>query len=423
MSYKTDRLISLFPDAYAADERGSLLARLLDAIGAELMEADESLKRLLKSHWVRYAEGSALDGLATIYGLARRRLRSGELESDAAFRRRLQSIVPLYTGGGTVAAVKGAVRSALGLPFDLADLNLPPQYRALRDEIDRLVQLTEFSPTGDRVLQGTVATVDGASELILSVTTGNIEASLPQIEWTFDRGGGRDLSVERLDDRTGFKSLPAFAIGAGQTLVFTADPGGGLSALVDGQERAAQFVNQDGTAPARMPAVPATASQWKFRARSAAWDRAVFDRNDTFDLPQFHVALSRIRLQRLTFDVEVPYFLREAVAELARRHAYPGELFVFEGIPLERIQEVVDQTRAAAVRGNVRFSLHLFETHQLDELLRGDITSRRSEDANAGDALLLTNANQQSESQDQQDRLTIVGVYDYARFDGPFGFL
>src|SRR6185503_15651108 len=245
MSYKTDRLTSLFPDAYAADERGSLLARLLDAIGAELMEADESLKRLLKTHWVRYAQGSALDGLATIYGLARRRLRSGELESDAAFRQRLQSIVPQYTGGGTVNAVKGAVRSALGLPFDLADLNLPPQYRALRDEIDHLVQLTEFSPTGDRVLQGAVATVDGVSELILSVTTGNIEESLPQIEWIFDRGGGRDLSVERLDDRTGFKSLPAFAIGAGQTIVFTADPVGRLSALVDGGERAAQFVNQD----------------------------------------------------------------------------------------------------------------------------------------------------------------------------------
>lgn len=423
MSYKTDRLISFFPDAYAVGDRQSVVAKLLDAVGAEFMDADERLKRLLKTHWARYAEGSALDGLASIYGLTRRRLRSDELESDAAFRRRLQSTVPLFTGGGTVAAIKGAVRSALGLPFDLADLNLPTEFRALYDEIDHLVQLVEFSPTGDQVVQGSVSTVDGASELILSVTAVDIEETLPRIEWTFDQGGGRELSVERIDEHSGFKSVPGFLIGVGRTIVFTADPSGQLSALVDGQERAAQFVNLDGTAPAKMPPVPVTASQWKFRARSGVWDRAVFNRGDTFDLPQFHVVLSRVRLQRLTFDIEVPYFLQEAVAELTSRYGYRGELFVFEGIPLEHIQEVVDQTRAAGVRGHVRFSLRFFETHQVDEALRGVWVGRWSDDADAGDSLLLTNANQETEIQEQSDRLTIVGVYDYARFDGPFGFL
>src|SRR5260370_28128127 len=99
MSYKTDRLVDLLPDAYAAAERESLLHQLLDVVGAELMVADAAVKRLLKSHWVDYATGAALDGLGAIYGVARRSLRDGSLETAAAFRQRLRSVVLLFTGG------------------------------------------------------------------------------------------------------------------------------------------------------------------------------------------------------------------------------------------------------------------------------------------------------------------------------------
>jgi hypothetical protein len=423
MSYKTDRLIALFPDAYAATERLSLVAKLLDAVGAELMIADDSIKRLLKTHWVRYAEGDALDRLAAIYGLQRRGLRSGGLESDAAFRRRVQSTVPLFTGGGTIAAVKGAVRSALGLPFFLSDLNLPPEFRALYDEIDRLVQLTEFSPAGDRVIGGGPTAVNGASELVLSVTAIGVEASVPRIAWTFDTGGGRDLSVEHVGDGVGFRSLPSFSIGEGKTIVFSADTSGQLSALIDNIEQATQFVNLDGSAPARMPLVPPTASQWRFRAYGGMWDRGSFDGDDSFDLSQFHVELSRIRLLPLTFDVQVPYFLRDEITALAARYGYTGELQVFEGIAPEHIQEVVDETRAAGVRGRVQFSLRFFETNDVDDTLKTLAVYRTAEDAEARDSLLLANVDQQTERHDQGDRLTIVGIYDYGRFDGPFGFL
>src|SRR4051794_36995672 len=112
MSYKTDRLTALFPDAYAARETESLLYKLLDAVGAELMDADAAIKELLKSHWVAYASGAALDGLAAVFGVTRRTLRAERpgatpgLESDAAFRRRLQAVVPLFIGGGTVRAIR-----------------------------------------------------------------------------------------------------------------------------------------------------------------------------------------------------------------------------------------------------------------------------------------------------------------------------
>src|ERR687898_2039262 len=104
MSYKSARLAALFPDVYSAADRGSVLGALLDAIGAELTAADESVKVLLRSHWVRYASHDGLDGLAASYGLERRTLRSGALEDDDALRRRLQERVVEYTGGGTVAA-------------------------------------------------------------------------------------------------------------------------------------------------------------------------------------------------------------------------------------------------------------------------------------------------------------------------------
>src|SRR5260370_21035692 len=116
MSYKTDRLVDLLPDAYAAAERESLLHQLLDVVGAELMVADAAVKRLLKSHWVDYATGAALDGLGAIYGVARRSLRDGSLETDAAFRQRLRSVVLLFTGGGTNPPGQGAPRARLRPP-------------------------------------------------------------------------------------------------------------------------------------------------------------------------------------------------------------------------------------------------------------------------------------------------------------------
>src|SRR5207247_538734 len=111
---------------YAAREEGSLLARLLAAAGASLQDGDGALSRLLRSHWIDYAEGGGLDGLAGIFGVERRRLREGELEGDEAFRRRLKSVVRLYTGGGTVQALKGAVQAGSGLARDLRGLALHP---------------------------------------------------------------------------------------------------------------------------------------------------------------------------------------------------------------------------------------------------------------------------------------------------------
>jgi hypothetical protein len=428
MSYKTERLLDLFPHAFAATERDSLLHKILDALGAEMMAADEKVKRLLKSHWVEYAEADALDRLGAIFGVARRMLRSGALESDSAFRLRLMATVPLFTGGGTVEAVRGAVRSALGLPFNLDQLNLPAGFEALRDDIDALVTLQEFSPKGDRVLDSTVTDValdarSQVAELTLSVAAGSVAESLPQIEWTFDVGIGRRISVLRMDSGQGFRSLDGFVAAPGKTIVFSAGVNNRLSAVVDGTERADQFVNLDGTAPALMPPVPASPSQWRFRAQAGLYDQTAFDGGASFDLPRFHIAVSRVVFEPLTFDVEVPYFIQDAVAELQQRHGYKGEIFAFEGIPLDRIQEVVDQTRAGGVRGSVQFYLKFFDDHAAGERFAGELYSRFAEDAAASEDLLVANTNDQDESHDMAERLTLAGVFDISKFEGPFAFM
>jgi hypothetical protein len=419
MSYKTDRLVDLLPDVYAAAEPESLLHKLLDAVGAELMTADAALKRLLRSHWVDHATGAALDGLGAIYGVARRPLRGGSLETDAEFRRRLRSVVSLFTGGGTVLAVKGAVRSALGLPFDLGTLSLPA---GLREDLEQLVVLEEFAPIRERVVVDAVIPTDDASELALQTDLPSIAPAPPRIEWTMTAGGARLLSIERIDVHQGIRSDEGLFVPAGTTLVLTTGPDGALSAVMDGRDVTDSFTDLDGNTPAVLPSVPPAHSEWRFRARGALYDRSAFDADETFDSPLFLVQLSWLRLQPLTFDVVVPYFLQSVVDQLVNRYGYTGEVFVFQGLPLEVIPQVVDQTRAGGVRGGLHFSLEFLEDHRQRDRLRWQAVHSVTEDADAADALTMGSLSTVVEDQDSADRFGLAAMFDVSTFDGPFSY-
>ncbi len=217
MSVKTDRLAALFPDAYAASDSASLLHSVLDAIGAEFQGIDADLKLLLKSHWVRYAPGDALERLAAGFGAGRETMRDGTPEGDDAFRVRLTALLPMFTGGGTKDAVKGAVRAAIGLPFDLSTLGITDP--ALLADIDGLVSLTEFSPEVNSVTGSATSIVDGALEVVLSVQLPSVADSAPRIDLKLLLDAARRLSVERIDTGTGFRSLDGFLVPAGSTLV------------------------------------------------------------------------------------------------------------------------------------------------------------------------------------------------------------
>jgi hypothetical protein len=432
MSYKTDRLTDLFPDAYAARDHESLLYKLLDASGAEFIHVDEAIKRLLKSHWVDYAEGAALDGLAATFGVVRRRLRGGELESDAAFRQRLKSIVPLFAGGGTRRAVIGAVRSALGLPFDLDQLNLPPSFEPLRRDIENLITIEEFSPKGERVLGRDVIEVerDGkvVSELIIAIDIPTVREERPIIRWKFTQGGARALSLTVTPDAPGapvrgIKSVEGLVIPPGETLVLTGVANGRLSVALGFTELAGQFTNLDDSAPAILPEVPVGRSRWSFGAQSGLFDISLFDDINTFDLPIFEVEVSWLRYEPLTFDVHVPYFLQKAVADLSAFHNYPGNLFVFEGLPVEALVDVVDQTRAAGVRGSVQFSLNFLDVHNQREQFTIAGQHAVTENADVNETLTATSVNDISERHEVNELFVIGGVWDISPFDQEHGFM
>ena len=426
MSYKTDELTNVLPDAYAVDDAESLIYKLLDALGAELMTADEKVKRLLKSHWVNYAEGPALDGLAAVFGVRRRLLYDGvTLESDDAFRTRLKAVVPTFAGGGTREAVLGAVRSAFGLPFDLRDLNLPENYDALRTDIESLIVLEEFSPTEERLVDDHIVEKDDATELMLVVDIPTVREVRPRIRWTFRGGDGRQrMSVELVGTGAGIKTVrEGLVVPANELVTLSADDGGTLSARLAGEDVSRFFVNLDDSAPAIMPEVPRTRSEWRFRAQSGLLDTSKFDSEEMYDLPEFAVEMSWWRYEPLTFDVRVPYFLDRSVKDLAQQHDYEGVVFEFQELPPERIQEVVDQTRAAGVRGHVHFSLNESENHdQYEESAVIEGRHRASEDAAAADSLSVGSFNRESEVQGLGEVFVIGGVWDVSTFDGGYGF-
>jgi hypothetical protein len=424
MSFKTERLLALFPDAYAVRDSESVSFKLLDTVGAELMTADAKLKALLKSHWVRHASGLALDGLGSVFGVTRRVLRSGQPEPDESFRRRLIATVPLFTGGGTVEAIKGAVRSALGLPYDLDDLQIPAALAALRRDIERLIQVIEFTPVVERVSGVSEIVADSLSEATVGFDLPSVSDAFPRIEWTFTHGGGRTLVLERTEPgaASGVRSDPSFLVPPGKTLVLSAEEDGRLSAVIDAADVTPFFSNLDGSRPALLPPIPVVFSEWRFRSGGGLFDISTFDEGDAFAPARFRVDVQRVRLQRLTFDVEVPYFLEQVVRDLARRDGFSGELLVFEGLPREQLQGVVDQAKAAGVRGSVRFSLNFFERHEQRDASTIAAVHHVGEDHSARDTLVASSVNAVSESLDSSEHFAVGGVFDFSTFDGVYGF-
>ena len=421
MSRKTDRLVALFPDAYAATDSSSLLYKLLDSFGAELLETERSIKDLLKSHWVDYANGRALDGLGAIYNVTRRRLPGGGEEPDEAFRLRLKSIVSLFTGGGTPRAVVGAIRSALGLPFNLEVLDVPDQ---VKQDLEKLVTLIEFSPTGERLVDEILSAAD-AGELVLDVTTESVQAGDPTLAWTFTKSRGRLLRIERLDTNTGIEAIDpnnALVVPQGQTLFLSRKSDGLVQAFLDGVEVSDRF-QAIGGGPPLLPEVAGFNHQWQFSAGKAAqFDLSRFD-FDTLDLPWFRVEMIWERFKPLTFDVYIPFFLKQAVDDIKARYGLDRDIFVYEGLEIGVIQEVLDRTRAAGVQGSIHFSLYFYSNQTQEEAFVMDIDHHVVEDAGAAEELTTASGAQLAETHDVVTSLALGGVHDVSTFDSGFAFI
>ena len=440
MSFKTDRLVALFPEAYAARERDALLHRLLDGLGSELMHADAAVKDLLKSHWIDYTKGGGLDGLGALLGVARRLLPDGTPEGDDTFRPLIRATVPSFIGGGTVEAIKGAVRAALGLPYDLALLqkqlagpggNVSQGIADLVTGFAALVRVEEFSPKSEVMLGSAVPTATGSTAAV-DVNFATIQELPPRIVWAFTRGSGGHLSLVRQDTGAGIMSKREFAVPEGGELVLFGQGTASFSASIGTANVTSSFVDIGGTSPPALPPIPAGGSKFIFSAKQAGtFDVSLFDRNGTFDAAVFSVRMEWTRFQPLMFDVVVPYFVDAAVARILAGTGYEGRFKLFKGLSHNAIQRVVDTSRAAGVRGMVQYSLSL----------PGESTERMPwEDQNATDALSLAGEDHRRETHDADEILAsgaldsaaevhdarehfaIGGVFNHSVFDGSFGF-
>jgi hypothetical protein len=471
---KTSRLEALLPEVYAARFAEGVLHRLLDAFGAELTQADAAVKALLPSHWLDYARGDALDALAATFGQARWVL-GGVPEGDASLRQRLHSLVARYTGGGTVESVKASVRSALGLPYDLADLAAVAD-PGLVAAVAALVDLTEFAPQPAVVgLSGTTIRRDGdRNRLDVVLDLPSVQQDRPVVEITGTSGVARNISVEVEGTGQGVQAGPELAVHPGETLILETVLGA-FSARVTGpggQRTVGYLFSALDGGPAQVPFVAVGTSTWLFRAGSGFTDPAAdavvppggphlppggpglpggpgggtfppqrpagpiaglrqpqfsaFD-EDTFDLPVFGARISWTVFTPLTFDVTVPYFLAEAVQRLRDQYRFSGPVFTNQGLPREQIQGVVDASRAAGVRGRLRFSVPLPlegpDRHDADERLSLTGGWRAAEDQDMTETLSAGSVNAMSQVHDQDERLWLGGVFDTATFDGGWGFL
>jgi hypothetical protein len=96
---------------------------------------------------------------------------------------------------------------------------------------------------------------------------------------------------------------------------------------------------------------------------------------------------------------------------------------VFQGLPPERIQEVLDQTRAAGVTGSIHFSLNFFDAHEQRESFATAVDHRLAENADVSDALLISDISDAQESHDVGEQFAIGAVFDVATFDRNFALV
>jgi hypothetical protein len=440
LSFKTDRLGALFPEVYASREGESLLHRLLDAFGAEFIHADTAVKNLLKSHWIDYATGGGLDGLGALFGVSRRLLPDGTPEGDDTFRPLVKATVPSFIGGGTVEAIKGAVRAALGLPYDLtllqrqlagAGSDVSKGISDLIAGLAALVKVEEFSPKSEVIL-GSASAAAGGSTTALDLNFATVQTVAPRIEWSFTRGGARKLSLVRQDSGAGIKSKGLFEVQQGATLVLAGEGVTQFSASIGTTDVTSVFVDVDGISAPRLPDVPAGSSRWVFSAGGAGtFDNSTFDRSETFDAAAFSVRLELTRYQPLIFDVVVPYFVDAAVQRIVAGTGHEKRFKVFKGLSLDAMQKVVDQSRAAGVRGMVQYSLSLpgesdektpWEDHAATEAFSGVFEQHSVETQDATDDMLVGALGSALETHDAAENFALGGVFNVSVFDGSFGF-
>src|ERR1041385_5795008 len=129
MPTKIARILANLPPTFRALPRPTALHAIADAVGGELLQAENGLAALMLAHWLDHADrgATAIDDLARIaalYGLAPREAAAGgcgpaDDEDVEAFRERLRRHVRTFLQGTvTVQGLLRVAAEALDLTID-----------------------------------------------------------------------------------------------------------------------------------------------------------------------------------------------------------------------------------------------------------------------------------------------------------------
>ena len=236
----TQRIIERLPEFYKTREKQSVLIQFIDSFGKALSEADKDVFQIMRGHWVDTAKGSDLDELGAIFTVIRQ---TGE--EDQPYRRRIKRALQEYKGGGTVDAIRLALRSLL----------VP-----LGDKFE----IVEFPPTPTTF---DVAVSSGDSWKMSSLGVGS---AVPSINITVESSEAevRDPQVinKTTGETTGFEGL----LKSGQELIL-----GENKATVDGH------VATSGLNPMKIASIPRFESEWQYteflHGRIGVFDKGSFD--------------------------------------------------------------------------------------------------------------------------------------------------
>jgi hypothetical protein len=266
----TQRIVDRLPEFYKTREKNSLLLQFIDGFGKSLGETERDVYRVMREHWVDTARGSGLDQLGSIFATARQ---TGE--EDEPYRRRIKRSLQEYKGGGTVEAIRLALRSLLA-------------------PLGEHVQVLEFPPT--------------PTTLDLQVSSGDtwktaslgIASVVPSISITIESVEAEVKDPEILNRTTSQSIGLEGVLKSGQNLVI--DSG---QAKLDGRDATDRLTSKT------IPSIPRHESEWQYteflHGRIGVFDKGSFDEAYfATPLPKVRIRFDWTALKASTVEVRIP---------------------------------------------------------------------------------------------------------------------
>lgn len=266
----TQRITDRLPEFYKAREKSSLLKQFLDGFGQSLGEAERDIYRIMRDHWVDTAKGTGLDELGAVF-LTKRH----PSEEDEPYRRRIKRALQEYKGGGTVEAIRLALRSLL----------VP-----LGDQ----VEIVEFPPTPARL------DLEVSSGDTWKVSSLGIRSVVPAVTIKIESADAEARDPQVLNKTTGQSIGLRGILKSGQELN-----------IEDGRATIDNQVVTDRLTSTAAPAIPRYESEWQYteflQGKIGVFDRGTFD--EAFfatPLPRVRIGFNWITMKASTVEVRIP---------------------------------------------------------------------------------------------------------------------